>query len=467
MDNLYHPLLDHPGLHSDRLIAACDSDARRVIEAALSLRAWRVQAWSQAMELVADAQTAPRQSGPRHTLPPCRPELTREDLARALLVVSHDAAAETWFRNKADTALVATARATWQRRATGSGPAAEVDMRWVLTMDSAWLRTTKPRPLSVNDLLAMAAFGIDLIDLDGPYTKGLETVREAENRISQNVQERGTGIIRIPSPVWIDVDGNLAKLDTALLAGPGAVLVGEPNTGRLSLASMWHERLRAGDGPGPLAAWELWSRRTPMEPSESGRFATFGFGDEPVCVEAFNRAAAMSFGDALRAAAEHPGRVKLLVRATPEELAALCAEMPAAARLTPIATRTHPQDALARWICLAPVLYASDGVAPRIEDLIGMRGAMTAAEWNAANPDFRWTNEPREQAFIARQVRLALLKARRGIDVADDFEESLAVREALGAADALMRLVALEARVFGMFGTTERTAGRPAPQRPS
>ncbi len=451
VDNLYHPLLSYPGLHSDQLIAACDPDARRVIEAALSLRAWRVGAWAQATELVAEVQAAPWRTGPQHTLPPYCTELTREDLARALLAISPDIAIETWFRNQANNELYRAACATWQRRAAGPGPAAAVDVRWVLTMSPAWLRAAKPRPLCMNDLMAMAAFGTDLFALDEAYTAGLETMREAWSRILDNLSERGTGIVRIPSPVWIDVDGNLAKLDAALLNGPGAVLVGERNTGRLSLASMWHERLRAGDGPGSLTAWEVWAGKKLKAPAESGVFVMFGFGDEPVGVEAFNHAAGMSFGSALRKAIEHPDHMKLLVRATPDELAALCTEMPTAAQLTPIATLAHPQDALARWICMAPVLYASDGVAPSLEDLVGMRGAMPTAEWNAVTPDFRWTNEPREQAVVAPQVRIAIRRARRGGDVASVFEESLAVRDAFGDVDALMKLVGLEARVFGMF----------------
>lgn len=243
---VYHPALDHTPPTVAEVNATADAEARQVIEDAAALAAARSRDSRLINQALDELERPPWVRRPNQRLA-VNPGVTQADLARALFAGVDPVVAA--LPGGASVPLQ-IAMDHWRDHIAAARelePATAIESPWTLR----WIlhrRRAGERSLAVRDLIGMLdqlAIGA-LAELATDYQRGEITSGEAFDRLSGALP--GVRLDDVP-PVYWDRHGGLEAIDEALAETPGAVICGEPGTGRTALIEAWSQRAEYGDGP--------------------------------------------------------------------------------------------------------------------------------------------------------------------------------------------------------------------------
>jgi hypothetical protein len=260
-----HPLLGQPRPTFTTLKERADAEARKTLQAARLLAAWRLEDEARARSYYEALYSPPyvegREDESRNHVPPWHPTpaaITRTDLLRALLATRFEEVIERFFfRRDFARELLESAATRWRTLVESAAAAPPVKpmllervwaRRWLLL-----LRRLKS-PIDVSVLFgALGDSGYDwLASHDAEYRDGGLTLEEARQRLDERVGSHPRHHMQLPPllmPAYFDRHGGLAALDAALERSPGVFIVApHKGLGRSSLfENAWFGR-RVYDG---------------------------------------------------------------------------------------------------------------------------------------------------------------------------------------------------------------------------
>jgi hypothetical protein len=252
----HHPLLGRPTPTVEELVARASSAARQVIEAATALARWRVGLLGEVEAIRAELVAEPWPEAVKAA--PVEPSLACGDVLRALLALRPDDLTPLLAGGSAPQVLDMSER--WRRIVQGV-PASPAR----LPLDPRWGRRwalAEARGLASIDVIHLAASLDDpaldaLATLGRTYAAGESTLGEAVNWAWDAIGRAGAARFEAVPPAYLDRHDGLVRLDEALRAAPGAVLVGPPGSGRKALVRAWDERTRTAGAGGPLPGYRV------------------------------------------------------------------------------------------------------------------------------------------------------------------------------------------------------------------
>lgn len=375
---ILHPLWGVPCPTLDDLLARADPEAAVVLRSAARLAGWRLDAQRRALAIKAELETTPW-SPPSLEWPMSPRAMLPADLARALLVerphllldaqFAHEPAAREPFED---------ARRRWSRVLEASPAEPEA-----LPLLRPWARRLALGRLDHPTLrleprhLVSASLVPEWIELSGRYHDGLVTREEAHDRLYDGLAvaaERGivprTAIDPLVPEPYVDHHDGVRALERALVAGPGAVLLGPEGSGRRSLvrACQWRHRRREGPrelrGHGfnldrfyvtPTLHEHEEGARLELPPEMSDRcvFALVreGVGAAFDTMHPLHRQWSAALEEGLRMSLEPAQCFRLVLGLIPAEYPVMVRRFPSLERLETIRVPTPARrDAIAMWI---------------------------------------------------------------------------------------------------------------------
>jgi len=251
-----HPLAGRACPTLGDLLARADYDATPVLEAATRLAHHRFHQQDRARELQADIVRQPWECSPlTWELPPR--VLMPADVARALVAVAPTEVVANLFTNlDCNREQLDQATAHWRAVLTNSGHEGTSDMPllrpWARRY--SWWFTHGSDPITLAELMGNCVYK-QFSKFVGIYHEGLITLEEAQNALLRELMQSTPDSARVEVDLpaaYFNRGGYLAELEDKLAEGPGAVLVGDPGSGRSALLRACRLRHRRGDGPAAI-----------------------------------------------------------------------------------------------------------------------------------------------------------------------------------------------------------------------
>lgn len=382
MPAIVYPLYNRPLPGVAALLARAEPAARETVLLAARLCTHRIAEQASIAGAIHRLEAPPWGEARRAWTPPPA-ELTPSDLLRALFVREREATLAALFGEHLDDLAreeFDAARRPWLARCEDLPPAAE-DLvlsrwwarRWALFLERRGALLLTPMCLLQN-LDAATLRSLDW--LSRARREGAITPEEALHRRLESMSARGCLADITPlGPAYLDRHGGLDALAGALL-GPagGAMLVGEPGSGRRSLLEAFRGRLQAEGAPAALRRYGFHVDNFHGGPMLGGAGDTSAFmppaAAGPGMIYALTRhgfAAALGPDPdpifvalvrdcALRCQAPEQG-FRLILAATPRERDALIEVAPALGALPQITIPSPSErDLPAMWLCNGPAI---------------------------------------------------------------------------------------------------------------
>lgn len=476
MPAIVYPLYNRPLPNLAALLAHAEPAARETLLLATRLCAHRIAEQASIADAIGRLEARPWGEARRAWTPPPA-ELTPSDLLRALFARDADRMLPVLFGDRLhDLARedFDAARRDWLARCEDLPSAAEHLRlpRWWARRWALFLEHRGPTPITPSSLLYnldMAALrSLDWLSRD--HCEGLITSEEAlHQRLESMYAEGGPADIGPLGPAYLDRHDGLAALADALLRPTGgAMIVGDPGSGRRSLLETFCTRLRAEGVPAALRRYGfnvdsfhggpmLGTTDDPtafMPPAAVGPEMIFGltwvgFGaalgpDPDTTFVALVR-------DCARRCQEPEEDFRLILVVTPRERDALIELAPALAALPQIITPSPSDRELApMWLCNAPAI--EERARARVS-LLSILGALCERA-DAARRDFSVADDmllERASPSFRRAERL-----RATIPITELFERlsrgHAAFGRLVGDSAGLAELFALERALLGLDG---------------
>jgi hypothetical protein len=475
MPPVVYPLFDQPLPDLTALLARADAAAHETLLLAARLATHRLAEQASIADAIERLHAPPWAEARRAWITPPA-ELVPSDLLRALFVRDAEAMLAALFGDRRDDLAYAdfdAARRSWLARCEDLPRAAE-HLPWPRWWARRWalvLGSRGPAPLTPMGVL-QSLDGATLRSLDwlsDAYREGLITSEEALSRRVSSMADQGCPVLAPMAPAYLDRHQGLDALTNALGApAEGAVLVGQPGSGRRSLLDAFGARLQAGDVPAKLHRYGF-----DIDSFHGGPM--LGTADDPT---AFLPPAAVGpgmilaltrhgFGAALgpdpdptfvalvrdcaRRCQQPEEDFRLILVATPEELEALVDLAPPLASLPRIdVPAPSDHELLAMWLCHAPAI--EERARARVS-LLSILGGLCERD-DLARRDFSVVTDMLCERLSPSMRRAEQLRAR--IPIAELFEKlsrrHAAFRRLVKDSGELADLFALERALLGPSG---------------